>query len=246
MTINYDKQATLYESTRNTEPLVYSALSYLLKPAKGEAILDFGCGTGNYLAKLVSDYEIEPYGVEPASNMRKIAQSKIQGDRIREGDHTYIPFSEPLFDKIYSTDVIHHIRQLDSLFINLFHASAPNARLCICTESPHQLEEKYWIKYFPEVLAADLKRFYPIETIIITGKTAGWIHKETLTAEEELIAPISPNFMERVEKKTLSAFCLIPDTAYLKGLSLMRADYQAKTLLRQCEGYTFVLFERGK
>lgn len=116
MKIDYEHQAEIYEQTRNTEPLVYSMLSNLLKLSKKDIVLDFGCGTGNYLKQFVIDYGIIPYGIEPATNMREIAQKKLQSGCILAGDDTYIPFSDILFNKIYCTDVIHHIKQLDIFF----------------------------------------------------------------------------------------------------------------------------------
>ena len=47
MKIDYEHQAEIYEQTRNTEPLVYSMLSNLLKLSKKDIVLDFGCGTGD-------------------------------------------------------------------------------------------------------------------------------------------------------------------------------------------------------
>lgn len=248
MEINYEVQADIYESTRKVEELVYSVLSALLNPHKGDKILDFGCGTGNYLYRLVSDYQIEPYGVEPAAQMRLIAQRKLSNQRkhIRNGDHTLRPFPELQFDKLYCTDVIHHVRQLDNLFLNLFNAAAPGGKFCVCTESHHQLSEKYWIRYFPEILEVDLRRFYPIQDIVQSGQAAGWVHRKTVTTEDESLAAISSDFMECVRHKTLSVFHLIPEDAYKRGLALMEADYQTQIPFLQREGYTFILFERGQ
>lgn len=245
MKIDYEYQAKIYEQTRSIEPLVYSILSSLLMFSKGDMVLDFGCGTGNYLKQFVMDYEIDPYGIEPAINMRKIAQKKLQSNHILEGDDTYIPFSDISFNKIYCTDVIHHIEKLECFFQNIYKVSAPKAKFCICTESTQQLSEKYWIKYFPELFDIDLQRFHPIENIIKTGESVGWVYRETLKTEEELVAPISTSFMSRVKNKTLSVFHFISDEVYERGLSLMETDYRQQILIHQHEGYTFILFERG-
>lgn len=246
MGIDYEEQAESYERTRGVEPLVYPILSALLQPSKGDRLLDFGCGTGNYLCQFASDYQIEPYGVEPSEQMRLIAQGKLPAQRIQDGNHTCRPFPELRFDKLYCTDVIHHIRQLDTLFQNLLDAAQPGAKFCICTESPRQLAEKYWIRYFPEILNADFQRFHPIEELILIGQGVGWKYRETFTTEEELLAAISPNFMERVRHKSLSVFHLIPEETFNRGLALMETDYQAQIPLLQREGYTFILFERGR
>lgn len=244
MKVDYDTYADLYEYTRDTEPIVYSMLIHLLKPTRDDKLLDFGCGTGNYLYRLKLDYGIEAYGIEPAIKMRKIAEAKLPNSCILDGNHKIIPFPQGYFNKIYVTDVIHHVHELEVLFYNLAEAAATNAKLCICTESAAQLCEKYWIKYFPEIATADLQRFHRIEDIVKSGRENGWIHKKTVTTEEETISEISHNFMERVRQKTLSVFHLISNEAYAHGLSLMEADYHKRVPIHQCEGYTFILFER--
>ena len=245
MKIDYDELADSYEETRNFEPIIYEILSYLLHPTKEDRILDFGCGTGNYLKKFSVDYDASIYGVEPSPHMRKIAQKKISADHILDGNHLHIPFANNQFNKIYCTDVIHHIEQLDLCFKNLLHTAQTGAKFCICTESSQQLAEKYWIKYFPSIVQVDLKRFHQIESIVQTGEAAGWVYKTTLQTESTVLDSISPNFMRRVRKKTLSVLNLIPDEEYEKGISRMEKDYQNKMVFRQQEGYTFLLFEKG-
>lgn len=244
MIIDYNCHALNYERTRTIEPIVYSILSYLLTPQKNELFLDFGCGTGNYLNQFYIDYGIKAYGIEPSDKMRKIAREKLQSNHILAGDHTSIPFSNICFNKIYSTDVIHHVDQLDILFQNLFNIAETGTRFCICTESPNQLKEKYWVKYFPSIPDIDAKRFHSIEEIIKTGENTGWIHIVTLSTETQTTASISNAFMERIRQKTLSVLNLLSDEEYKHGISLMENDYQNQILLHQNEGYTFILFER--
>ena len=245
MGVDYEKQAERYSFTRGIEPLVYTVLSHLLRPEEGDVVLDFGCGTGNYLQRLVSDYHIDPYGVEPSESMRKSAQEKLPPDHIRAGNHMHIPFSV-LFNKIFITDVVHHIDQVDIMFQNLLQIALPGAKFCICTESAQQLAEKYWNRYFPDALDADLHRFHSIDKIIKMGQSCGWVYKKTISTEDEQIAPISPTFMARVEERTLSVLHLISDEAYYQGLLHMKGDFQNKILIPQREGYTFVLFEKGQ
>ena len=244
MKVNYNSHANLYENTRDVELIVYNMLVHLLNPIKNDKILDFGCGTGKYLHRLKADYDIEAYGIEPSKEMRKIAKAKFPNGCILKGNHKRIPFPKDLFNKIYATDVIHHVNDLDKFFHNISKVAVSNAKLCICTESATQISEKYWIKYFPEILDIDLQRFYKIEDIIKIGTENGWVHKKTITTEEEYVAEISTAFMDRVRQKTLSVFHLIPNKAYMHGLSMMESDYYSRSLIHQCEGYTFILFER--
>lgn len=244
MTVNYDEQANHYEETRNVIPLVYSTLIAIIKPKANEKILDFGCGTGNYLLKLTTDYNIIPYGVEPSSVMRKIAAQKNPSATIVEGNHEAMPINIQ-FDSIYCTDVIHHIDNLRILFLNLFKISKPGTLLCICTESYSQLKEKYWNRYFPEILNIDYKRFHSINDIISEGTANKWDYIKTVSVEEECNAQISESFMSCVMEKTISVFRLLTEESYLSGLYQMQEYYKCGKIINQCEGYSFVVFRRG-
>ncbi len=125
------------------------------------------------------DYDVNVYGVEPSLSMRKIAQKIIPHDHILKGNHVCLSFPNIEFNKIYCTDVIHHISQLEILFRNLFNIASSGAKFCICTESSSQIAEKYWIKYFPSIPSVDSKRFHQVEKIIEFGEISGWMHKET-------------------------------------------------------------------
>lgn len=187
MTVNYDEQANHYEETRNVIPLVYSTLIAIIKPKANEKILDFGCGTGNYLLKLTTDYNIIPYGVEPSSVMRKIAAQKNPSATIVEGNHEAMPINIQ-FDSIYCTDVIHHIDNLRILFLNLFKISKPGTLLCICTESYSQLKEKYWNSIFLKYSISTISVSIPSMTLFLKGLlTSGIISKQFLLKKNAML-----------------------------------------------------------
>src|SRR5690625_5156970 len=48
-------------------------------------VIEFGVGTGNLTKKLL-DKQLEVVGVEPSTNMRKIAQHKLQNTPIVKGN----------------------------------------------------------------------------------------------------------------------------------------------------------------
>lgn len=244
MVINYNEAAVSYSTTRNIEPIVYTMLCHILRPIKSDLILDFGCGTGNYLKQLSSDFGISSYGVEPSDNMRTIARNKCVEAQIESGDHTHIPFRKGIFNKAYSIDVIHHIQCLEEFFRTIYKATSCNACLCICTESPQQLDKKYWLKYFSSISKIDHMRFHRIENIISAGEKEGWINKEILSADSEITAPISSDFMKRIEEKSLSILHLISHEEYESGFNNMISDYKYQTALQQREGYTFLRFEK--
>lgn len=78
----------------------------LLKLAKNKVVLDAGCGSGKYLAKM-EEVAKTLYGVDAAIEQINIAKSKIKNkDNIICADLVKLPFENDKFDIIYSPWVL--------------------------------------------------------------------------------------------------------------------------------------------
>lgn len=108
------------------------------------------------------------------------------------------------------------------------------------------MKEKYWNRYFPEILNIDYKRFHSINDIISEGTANKWDYIKTVSVEEECNAQISESFMSCVMEKTISVFRLLTEESYLSGLYQMQEDYKCGKIINQCEGYSFVVFRPAK
>jgi putative AdoMet-dependent methyltransferase len=81
-------------------------LSAVADKAKG-TVVEFGVGTGNLTAKLVNK-GLHVIGIEPSTNMRKIAQNKLPNTNIIDGDFLNFHVSEKV-DTFVSTYAFHHL-----------------------------------------------------------------------------------------------------------------------------------------
>lgn len=244
--MDYLEQAIEYEKTRNVEEKVYWILSKIINPQKNDVILDFGCGTGNYLQRFYDDYQIPLYGLEKSYKMAEIARNKNLNFNIQIGDHTMIPFPVNFFSKIYCTDVIHQIENIDVLFKNLYNIAQNNAIFVICTESSEQLNEKYWNRYFPSIFSVDSKRFYSMEVLKKQAAENNWTYCKTFKIEEETTAPITERFIKKVRKRTLSVLHEISNQEYDDGLRKITHDYMEQKEIHQVEGYTLMVFMKNE
>jgi SAM-dependent methyltransferase len=77
-------------------------------------ILDIGCGPGRQLSRLRGK-GFEVFGVEPAENMRKIAQSRLPDGTVREGSALDLPFENETFDFVYQIEVFRYLAHEDNL-----------------------------------------------------------------------------------------------------------------------------------
>jgi len=75
----------------------------------GDAVLEFGIGTGNLTKMLLEDYK-QVFAVEPSPEMRVIAQKKL-GEQfpIHDGDLMTYPLPNEEINSIVSSYVFHHL-----------------------------------------------------------------------------------------------------------------------------------------
>ena len=142
MPINYDEASQTYDSTRKSDSDLLSRFAGRVSLSADTSVLDFGCGTGNYLVEIRNRYGCRCCGVEPSAGMRRQARRKDETLTIRAGNHESIPFENEHFDFIYMTDVIHHVPDLASMFAELARLLRPAGRLCIVTESHAQIKAR--------------------------------------------------------------------------------------------------------
>lgn len=71
-------------------------------------VVEFGVGTGNLTKKLI-DNGLEVVGIEPSTNMRKIAQYKLPDAIIQKGNFLSFPSQEKKIDSIVSSYAFHHL-----------------------------------------------------------------------------------------------------------------------------------------
>ncbi len=97
-----------YAEMRERELLVA-----LAGPRAGESALDVGCGTGRLVAWLLG-MGTDAYGVEPAADMREVAQSRLQQlgqdpARVTRAVVEELPFGDDAFDLVSAITVLEFV-----------------------------------------------------------------------------------------------------------------------------------------
>ena len=201
MSINYNILAQDYDLTRTANINTINLFAAEL-PLDGKTILDFGCGTGNFVYTIKKLTTADIYGVEPSEGMREKALAK--GIDVRSGNHSAVPFEDSFFDFVYMTDVIHHVPDIKTMFIEFRRVLKPGGLVCILTESHSQLETRFWVKYFPTTIAVEKKRYPDIPDIITAAKTAGLDEYKVFLNDAESENTITEDFIKLVENKGYS------------------------------------------
>jgi len=76
-------------------------------------ILDVGCGTGSQVVE-IRNLGFEVSGLEPASEMRRLATAANPGVDIRDGSITDLPYDDGTFDVVLALEVLRYLPAVDN------------------------------------------------------------------------------------------------------------------------------------
>lgn len=115
----------------------------MLDPMPKESILDIGCGNGRDLIPL-SPKECVCKGIDSSSGMieeaqKQIENRRIQGIEINVGDATNLNFSDQMFDKVFSSEVLEHIPDYHKAISEMARVLKNSGTLVITAPNKHSM-----------------------------------------------------------------------------------------------------------
>jgi ubiquinone/menaquinone biosynthesis C-methylase UbiE len=243
---DYNEIAQKYDLNRIADMDMVIRLVEGSCPSPASVVIDFGCGTGNYAYAFKKLTDSVVIGIEPSSGMRDIAISKGAGISFFKGDHTCIPLGDDHADFIYMTDVIHHIPDIGRMFAEFYRVLKHDGLICIVTESYGQIESRYWVKYFPELVIIEKRRYPDIPELISTAENSGFNFYKEVSTDKQRKHQISDDFVSLVENKGFSMFGLLSDSEYRSGLEALKQDQKMGNVLEYMHGETLLWLKTRK
>ncbi|MEK6726019.1 MAG: class I SAM-dependent methyltransferase [Deltaproteobacteria bacterium] len=117
-------------SDRLEKELVFSLIDVKL----GEAVLDAGCGTGNYSIELARR-GADVIGIDSSEEMLAWARQKAQGVRLKVNfqvaDAMTLPFVDSSFDLIISNGLLCFLKEPEKALIEMHRVLKPGGRLVV-------------------------------------------------------------------------------------------------------------------
>lgn len=221
---DYDEYALTYVWARWAVPWVLQPLAQSagVLPA-GAAVLEIGCGTGNYICALLdSRRELTYYGFDISELMLHQARSRGSSVTFIHGAAAKrFPVSDQTFRLAFAVDVIHHIDDLSRFFDEANRILVPDGQLVIVTDSEDTLRRRSLTRFFPEILPIELARYPPIPQLHSEAFRAGF----ELVSQEEAGGRIALDdaFLARLEAKCSSAMRLMEPEAHAAGMARVLA-----------------------
>lgn len=106
----------------------------MLRPSRGERILDAGCGTGVFTQDIIAA-GAQVVGLELSLPMLVRAGEKLSGSPffMIQGDMNTLPFADQVFDKSVSVTAIEFMEDARVAVDELFRITKPGGRIVVAT-----------------------------------------------------------------------------------------------------------------
>jgi SAM-dependent methyltransferase len=221
---DYDNYAPTYAATRFAHSWLVGPLREIAARVPiGGAVLEIGCGTGNYIHGLAEHRpELSYFGFDLSEPM--LHEARARGGQVifSSGDAaSNFPYPDEQFSLAFAVDVIHHIDDLDRFFAEAERVLVPAGILLIATDSEETLRRRSLTVFFPEILQVELSRYPTIAQLRTAATAAGLL----CTREERVegCIPLDPDYIAKLEAKCASSLRLITPEQHATGMGRVRA-----------------------
>jgi ubiquinone/menaquinone biosynthesis C-methylase UbiE len=238
-TIDYDRVSEVYDQVREGNPEMVLQLLVDVSLTDASLVLDIGCGTGNNTILLATSIPSRVVGLDISYGMLQKACEKKGQIPLVQAPADNIPFVADSFDFIYMTEVLHHLPDIPTTFLEIHRILKTSGLLCIVTQDHKQIDNRMTSRFFPGTATVDKERYPDIDVIIEQLKEAGF---DTVKPKKYTYKPVrlGPEYLETIEKRGFSMLHKISQEDYEKGLEDLRAAFQKAEKLLYCAEYTFV------
>jgi ubiquinone/menaquinone biosynthesis C-methylase UbiE len=215
----YNSARSLPEATMS---LWLNALVTHLPIGEIKIILDVGCGTGRFSAKLADKFNAQVVGVDPSRTMLIKARESILHPSVlfQYGDAQYLPVPNESVCLLYLSMVYHHIAD-PSLASREFHrVLRTGGFVCIRNSTRDLLDKVLYLEWFPEAMDFNLHRIPSQQDVIETLESNGFI----LLTHEVIQQPFANSLQEygeKIRQRALSDLAILPDSEFKTGVQRM-------------------------
>jgi len=240
---DFNVYAKNYDSYRTADLELLETAIDSLKIDTSMRILDFGCGTGNYLKAFQMKGYNNLFGLDQSDEMCKIASEKSTAI-IKKGSHVNIPYESDYFDAIIIIDVVHFIADINCLFNSLWRISKKNGRVFIATQSHAQIETRFYSKYFPSTTKIDKLRHHDISNLISVAESSGF---SLITVEDYLTGTdflVDDNYFNLIKNKSFYILRLLSDDEFNEGVAKLQIDMKNGSFIAKVAGRNLITVQK--
>jgi ubiquinone/menaquinone biosynthesis C-methylase UbiE len=223
MRTDYEQLAQRYDEDRARWSFPRDEIvDELLASRAAVRVLDLGCGTGRWAAsqpELLANPRVTVFGADPSAAMLAEASNKDLGSFIRAGAEN-LPLRSGTIDFLTSSYAFHHFTDKERALDEIARVLIDDGAFRINNIAPEAAAGWWLYEFFPEAIANDAARFWPVARLTAALDARGFSVETTLDAGSDEIPPSQA--LEDVERRVVSQLALLDDDAYDRGLARLR------------------------
>jgi ubiquinone/menaquinone biosynthesis C-methylase UbiE len=173
-------------------------------------VLDLACGTGRWLAWLLTEGARSGVGVDLTSAMLATAREKpgLRG-RVAQADCREIPFADAAFDLVVCSFALSHIRDLDSAAREVGRVAAAGAGIFVSDLHPLAYAQGWRTGFRDDQGAAEITAWpHSVQEVVAAWYSAGF--ECANSAECRLGEPERPIFSRAGKAHLFEEVCHVP------------------------------------
>ncbi|WP_455393238.1 class I SAM-dependent methyltransferase [[Eubacterium] cellulosolvens] len=223
--IHYNEISQVYDVSRAANIETVEKIVRLLRIDKNSALLDMGCGTGNYTAAL-SKTSKNIIGIDNSTGMIRQARAKFPTLQFICGDIMSIPFKSEILDGAMAVQVLHHVGNKEKFLQETYRVLRKGSYFAIHTCSHKQLLAFWFCHYFPEGLEKEIERIPDTNVIASLLENAGFSDIGTERCYQDIVvAKETPEqYLDKNYRDGISTFSLITEEEIQAGCEKLRED----------------------
>lgn len=140
------------------------------------------------------------------------------------------------------TDVIHHVPDISKMFAEINRVLKKGGKVCIVTQSHHQIEKRPIVQFFPGTATVDKERYPDINEIIVTAEEQYLRFMKNVILNENAEIELDLEYLDLAKKKGHSMLHLISDKEYREGLKRLETELRHGSIRSKLSGVTLVWF----
>ncbi len=221
---DYDLAASSYDQFRRGRGPYFSKLLELSRIAPGNRFLELGAGTGNNTLAMEEECgAVQIVALDASLGMLNKAKAKLHRSDCLQGDARHLPFKNAAFDFLYSTYLVHHIKEIEVFFREGYRVLAQNGILATVSTPEEFIKKHPMNTYFPSFARIDLARFQSIDLLVQAMKSVGF-SDVTHCILADAPCPVDAEYVHRVENRFISTYDLIPPEEFQSGVARLKED----------------------